>query len=131
MRGIYVTLFDRIRNWAHALRRDATALWLAARSPETPIAAKLVAAAVAAYMFSPIDLIPDFVPIIGMLDDLIIVPLGIALALRLMPGALMEKFRAEAELVDTQPRSWIVAGLIIAAWLLLIVWLSWELLHYS
>lgn len=126
-----MTLLDRVRTWAHALRRDATALWLAARSRETPLAAKLVAAAVAAYVFSPIDLIPDFIPIIGMLDDLIIVPVGIELALRLMPSALMEKFRAEAELVDAQPRSWIVAGVIIAAWLVLILWLSWEFLRYS
>lgn len=125
-----MTLLVTLRGWAHALRRDATAVWLAARSPETPMLAKLVAAAVAAYAFSPIDLIPDFIPILGMVDDLILVPLGIQLVLRLMPAAQMARFRAEAELVDTQPRSWIVAGLIILLWLTVILWLSWELLAY-
>ncbi len=126
-----MTLFERIRGWGHALRRDVTALWLAARSPDTPLLAKLLAAAVAAYAFSPIDLIPDFIPILGMVDDLILIPIGIALALRLMPAELMARFRAEAELVDATPRSWVVAGLILAVWLALIGWLSLELLRYN
>lgn len=125
-----MTLLATVRRWAHDLRRDVTALWLAARSAQTPLAAKLVAAAVAAYAFSPIDLIPDFVPVLGLLDDLILVPLGIKLALHLMPDALMARFRAQAELVDAQPRSWIVAGFILALWALIILWLSWELLAY-
>ena len=126
-----MTLFGRIKGWAHMLRRDATALWLAARSPETPLGAKLVAAAVAAYAFSPIDLIPDFIPVLGMLDDLILVPLGIELALRLMPAELMARFRAEAEVVDAQPRSLVVAGMIILIWLAIIAWLGWEILLYQ
>lgn len=126
-----MTLFGRIKGWAHALRRDATALWLAARSPDTPLAAKLVAALVAAYAFSPIDLIPDFIPVLGMVDDMILVPLGIALALHLMPDALMARFRAEAEVVDALPRSWAVAGVIIALWLVGIAWLGWELTRYQ
>lgn len=126
-----MTLMERIRGWAHALRRDSTALWLAARSPDTPWAAKLVAAAVAAYVFSPIDLIPDFIPVLGMVDDIILVPLGIALALHLMPDELMAQFRAEAEVVDAQPRSWVVAGGIVALWLAGILWLGWELTRYQ
>ncbi|MEQ1688056.1 MAG: DUF1232 domain-containing protein [Sphingopyxis sp.] len=126
-----MTLAQRIGDWAHALRRDATALWIAARSPDTPLGAKIVAAAVAAYAFSPIDLIPDFIPIIGMVDDMILVPLGIALALHLMPDALMTRFRAEAEIIDIRPRSWIVAGAIIALWLAVIMWLGWELTRYQ
>lgn len=105
-------------------------MWLAARSADTPLLAKLVAAAVAAYAFSPIDLIPDFIPIIGMLDDLVLVPLGIQLVLRLMPAEQMARFRAEAERVDAQPKSWIAAGLIVLLWLAIIAWLSWELLAY-
>jgi uncharacterized membrane protein YkvA (DUF1232 family) len=89
-------MLTRIKSWARDLKRDVVALWIAARSPRTPMAAKLVAGAVAAYALSPIDLIPDFIPVLGYLDDLLIVPLGIALAVRLIPAALMVEFRAEA-----------------------------------
>jgi uncharacterized membrane protein YkvA (DUF1232 family) len=126
-----MTLVDRIRAWAHALKRDTLALWIAARSPETPLIAKLVAALVAAYAFSPIDLIPDFIPIIGLLDDIILVPLGIELALRLIPHDLMERFRAEADARDNEPRSLIAAAIVVLLWLAVIVWLSWELLKYQ
>ena len=126
-----MTLLGRIRSWAHALKRDTLALWIAARSSETPLLAKLVAMAVAAYAFSPIDLIPDFIPVIGLLDDLILVPLGIELALRLIPHELMERFRAEAEERDNEPRSLVAGALIFALWLAFILWLSWELLKYQ
>ena len=86
-----------VRAWARRLKRDVVALWIAARDPRTPLAAKLVAGAVAAYALSPIDLIPDFIPILGYLDDLIIVPAGIWLALRLIPASLMMEFRSQAE----------------------------------
>lgn len=126
-----MTLLDRIRSWAHALKRDTLALWIAARSPETPLLAKLVAAAVAAYAFSPIDLIPDFIPIIGLIDDIILVPLGIELALRLIPHDLMERFRAEADAREQEPRSLVTAAVIVALWLAVILWLGWELLKYQ
>ena len=73
-------MLDRLKNWARQLKRDVVALWIAARDPRTPWLAKLVAAAVAGYALSPIDLIPDFIPVLGYLDDLLIVPAGIALA---------------------------------------------------
>jgi len=126
-----MTLLDRIRSWAHALKRDTLSLWIAARSPETPLLAKLVAAAVAAYAFSPIDLIPDFIPIIGLIDDIILVPLGIELALRLIPHDLMERFRAEADAREQEPRSLVTAAVIVALWLAVILWLGWELLKYQ
>lgn len=112
------------------MRRDALAMWIAARASETPIGAKLLAAAVAAYAFSPIDLIPDFIPVLGMLDDIVIVPLGIALALRLMPDELIVRFRAEAEVWSHQPSSIVGALAIVALWLAVIVWISWEALKY-
>lgn len=84
------------QRWARAIERDVVALWIAARDRRTPILAKLVAGAVAAYALSPIDLIPDFVPVLGYLDDLVIVPLGILLAVRLVPAALMQEFRERA-----------------------------------
>ena len=75
-------VFERMRQWARTLRRDVLALYLAARDPRLPWYAKAVAACVAVYALSPIDLIPDFIPILGYLDDLVIVPLGIWLAIR-------------------------------------------------
>jgi uncharacterized membrane protein YkvA (DUF1232 family) len=124
------TLAGRIRDWAHRLRRDTLALWIAARDPETPLAAKIVAMIVAAYAFSPIDLIPDFIPIIGLLDDAILVPLGIALAIRLIPADLMVRFRAEAEAWSRQPSSRVAAVLVILSWAAVLLWLVWEVTRY-
>ncbi|HSJ41056.1 MAG TPA: YkvA family protein [Xanthobacteraceae bacterium] len=85
-----------IREWARSIKRDVIALWLAARDPRVPWHAKVVAGLVAAYALSPIDLIPDFIPIVGYLDDLVIVPAGIMLAVRLIPPAVMSELRIEA-----------------------------------
>ncbi|WP_310200079.1 YkvA family protein [Ancylobacter sp. 3268] len=86
----------RAKQWARALKQDVLALWIAARDPRTPWYAKLVAGAVAAYALGPVDLIPDFVPVLGYLDDLVIVPLGILLVVRLVPAPLMAEYRAAA-----------------------------------
>lgn len=80
--------------------RDARVLWIAARDPRTPVRAKAVAAAVAAYALSPIDIIPDFIPLIGWLDDFIIVPLGVRYAMRLIPPDLLAEFQEKAESSD-------------------------------
>jgi uncharacterized membrane protein YkvA (DUF1232 family) len=87
---------ERLKAWARALKRDVVALWLAARDPRTPLAAKLLAGVVAAYALSPIDLIPDFIPVLGYLDDLLLVPAGIWLVVRLIPAELLAEFRAAA-----------------------------------
>lgn len=87
---------SRLRQWARAVKRDVHALYLAARDPRVPWYAKIAAIAVAAYALSPIDLIPDFIPVIGYLDDLVIVPAGILLAVKLVPPDLMAEFRAAA-----------------------------------
>src|SRR6187455_841485 len=105
-------MLDRAKHWARAIKRDVVALWLAARDPRVPWYAKAVAAAVAAYALSPIDLIPDFVPVLGYLDDLLIVPLGIMLAVRLIPLPLMVEFRAEATRRTGRPRSFAGAAAI-------------------
>ncbi|CAN7339511.1 YkvA family protein [Phenylobacterium sp. LjRoot219] len=110
-------MLARIKAWAARLKRDVVALWLAARDPRTPFAAKAVAALVAAYALSPIDLIPDFVPVLGYLDDLVIVPLGIALAIRLIPRALWAELRETAARRAERPTSRLAAAAILALWL--------------
>lgn len=110
------SLFSRLKAFAGALKRDVVALWIAARDPRTPWHAKALAGAVAAYALSPIDLIPDFVPILGYLDDLLIVPLGVAWAVRLIPLPLMAEFRAKAMTRAHKPKSLIAAGLIVTLW---------------
>lgn len=109
----------RLKDWARRLKRDVVALWLAARDPRTPIGAKLLAGAVAAYALSPIDLIPDFIPVLGYLDDLIIVPAGIWLALKLIPSELMDELRAEAERRGTRPKSRGAMFAIVLVWIAL------------
>jgi len=114
-----------IRDWARRLKRDVVALWLAARDPRVPWTAKAVAGAVAAYALSPIDLIPDFIPVLGLLDDALLVPIGIALALRLIPPPLMAEFRAEAERLAARPRSWAAAAVIVSLWATAIALAAW------
>lgn len=105
-----------MRDWARRIKRDVVALYLAARDPRVPWLAKTVAAFVAAYALSPIDLIPDFIPIIGYLDDVILVPLGILLAVRLVPHALMVAFRIDADLRVSKPISRAGAVTVIVIW---------------
>ncbi len=107
----------RLRDRAFALRRETLALYFALRDPRTPLLARIVAAAVVAYALSPIDLIPDFIPVLGMLDDLILVPLGIALCLRLIPSPVLAEARARASGSVMRPRSYVAAALIVIAWL--------------
>ena len=117
-----------LRVWAKTVERDVIAVWLAARDPRTPWHAKLVALGVAAYALSPIDLIPDFVPVLGYLDDVIIVPLGILLVLKLIPSDLMTEFRAEAAQIEERPKSYGGAAIVVTLWIgtaLLILWLLW------
>jgi len=109
-------MFDRLQQWARSVKRDAVAVWIAARDPRVPWYAKVVAAATAAYALSPIDLIPDFIPVIGYLDDLVIVPLGIALTIRMIPDGLMHEFRAEAARREARPVSVVGALFIVALW---------------
>jgi uncharacterized membrane protein YkvA (DUF1232 family) len=106
---------------ARALRQEIYALYLACRDPRTPLAARIVTACVVAYAFSPIDLIPDFVPVFGYLDDLILVPLGIALALRLIPPEVLSDCRARAGevLAAGKPVSRAAAAVIVVIWVLL------------
>jgi uncharacterized membrane protein YkvA (DUF1232 family) len=111
-------MLDALRRQARALKRETTALFLASHDLRTPWYARIVVACVVAYALSPIDLIPDFVPVLGYLDDLILVPLGIALALRLIPAEVMAESRARADIVGQGPASRVAAGVIVAVWLI-------------
>lgn len=117
------------KHWAKAIKRDAITLWLAARDPRTPWYAKLLAAVVAAYALSPIDLIPDFIPVLGYLDDLIIVPLGIMAVVALVPPDLLTELRAKAAEMAERPVSRITAAIFILIWITAIVfalYLGWR-----
>lgn len=111
------SVLERLKGWARGIKRDVLALWIAARDPRTPLLAKAMAGAVAAYALSPIDLIPDVIPVLGYLDDLLILPLGIMLAVRMIPAPLLAEFRDRAARQAERPTSRIAATLIIALWL--------------
>jgi uncharacterized membrane protein YkvA (DUF1232 family) len=110
-----------LKKRAHALKAETYALYLAVRDPRTPWYAKVLAGAVVAHTFSPIDLIPDFIPVLGYLDDLLITPIGIWLALRMIPPEVMAESRekANAALLEAKPTNWGAAVVIVVIWLIL------------
>ncbi|MBD0270558.1 MAG: DUF1232 domain-containing protein [Acetobacteraceae bacterium] len=121
-------MWRRIKDRARAVRRDVHALWLAARDPRTPWYARAFALAVAAYALSPIDLIPDFVPVLGYLDEVILLPPAILLAIRLVPPEVMAEHRATAAAAQAKPVSRAGAAIIVAVWLAAataLVWWFW------
>jgi uncharacterized membrane protein YkvA (DUF1232 family) len=118
-------MLQDLKRWARRLKRDVHAIYLAARSPRVPWHAKIVAIAVAGYALSPVDLIPDFIPVLGYLDDLIIVPLGIWLVLSLIPEEVMAEYRAIADEAATRPQARLAAMMIIAIWILGTAMLGW------
>ncbi len=120
---------SRLVRWqdrAAALKQDVYALYLAARDRRVPWLAKVFIALVVAYALSPIDLIPDFVPILGYLDDLLLIPIGIAVAVKLIPAAILAEHRAEAARVfaERRPRSWVGAALVLLAWFAVLAWIA-------
>jgi len=116
-------LGQRVGDWARWLRRDVHAIYLSARDPRTPWYAKAWALVIAAYAVSPIDLIPDFIPVLGHLDDVILVPLGVLLAARLIPDDLLEEHRRAAAAMAEKPADWRVGALFIAIWALALAFL--------
>jgi uncharacterized membrane protein YkvA (DUF1232 family) len=126
-----MTAIQRWQQRAKRLRMETYALYLAYRDPRVPWYAKVLAAAVVAYAFSPLDLIPDFVPVLGYLDDLLIVPLGVALALRMIPQDVLDgcRERAQLELGREKPTNWLAAAVVVFLWLLvtaLLIALVWH-----
>jgi uncharacterized membrane protein YkvA (DUF1232 family) len=121
----------RLRAWAEAIKRDVVALYIAGRDPRVPWYVKLAAVAVAAYALSPIDLIPDFIPVLGYLDDVIILPVALLLVIKMIPAPLMAEFRQEAQRRAERPTSRAGAILIVAIWIaafVLAIWAFWPTL---
>ncbi|TBL70387.1 YkvA family protein [Paenibacillus thalictri] len=116
--------FAMLKSKARSIKQNVFVLVFAYRDRRVPWYAKWFAVCVVAYAFSPIDLIPDFIPVLGYLDDLIIVPLGIALALKMIPEPVLADCRVQAEALRKKgkPKNWIAAALFVAVWLLLAVW---------
>jgi uncharacterized membrane protein YkvA (DUF1232 family) len=125
------TMIERAKQWARIVKRDVHALYRAGRDPRVPWYAKVLALCVAGYALSPIDLIPDFVPVLGYLDDVIIVPLGILLVVKLIPPEIMAEHRALAAAAQDRPASRTAAIVIALIWLICIAlagWLCYRLL---
>jgi uncharacterized membrane protein YkvA (DUF1232 family) len=115
----------RLRRWARVLKQDVMALYIAAQDPRVLWHVKLAATAIAAHALSPIDLIPGFIPVLGYLDEVIILPIAIALVIRMIPGPLMVEFRAEARRRSERPVSRMAAAVIIGLWIAAAAFLLW------
>jgi uncharacterized membrane protein YkvA (DUF1232 family) len=114
-----------LRQFAQKLKRETMALYYAARDPRTPLLAKVVVGLVVAYAISPIDLIPDFIPVLGYLDDLVLLPAGIWLALKLIPEPIMEAARAKAQSATERPTSKAAAATVALIWIATAALLTW------
>ena len=121
-------MLNTLKTQAKQLKKHTLTVYFAARDPRTPILVRTLALLVAAYALSPIDLIPDFIPIIGYLDDLILIPMGLALVVRLTPPEVIESARAQAQQASTKPVSYSAAAFVIVVWLI-VMWLfgKWTL----
>lgn len=121
-------MFAALKAQAKQLKQHTLTVYFAARDPRMPLAVRMLALLVAAYALSPIDLIPDFIPVIGYLDDLVLVPLGLALVVRLTPPEIMDDARAKAQQAASRPVSYSAGVVILALWLALawlgIVWFT-------
>ena len=125
-------MLERLKRWAAELKAQVVTLWFCRRHPRTPLSAKLMAALVVAYALSPIDLIPDFIPVLGYLDELFLLPLGIYLTLRLIPVDVVADARVQADgwLAERhgKPRNYWGAALIVLVWLAVAYW-AWTVVR--
>ena len=128
-----MTAGEKLKAWARRIKRDGVTLWFACKSPQTPWYAKTLGAFVVAYALSPIDLIPDFIPVIGYLDDLILVPLGILMLRRLIPEAVLTDCRRQAQAAAYQrkPANWIAGTFIITLWISCAALFTWWIWHLA
>lgn len=121
-----VSLITKLKQYARHLKSEIFVLYHAARDPRTPWYVKLLVVIVVAYAFSPIDLIPDFIPVLGYLDDLILLPIGIALAIKLIPELVLIDCRAHAHahasFLKEKPVNWAAGTVIVILWLIAIIY---------
>ena len=122
------TMAGRLRRWADEITRDVTAIYLARRDPRVPWYAKVLAVCIAAYAVSPIDLIPDFIPILGYADELIILPLGILLVVKMIPADVMAEHRAQAVAALERPSGKTAALAIVGIWCIAAIVAGWAIL---
>ena len=113
-----MSLLAKTKVWARDVKRDVVAVYFAARDPQTPLLARALAVLVAGYALSPIDLIPDFIPVVGYIDDLILVPLGLLLVLKLLPPEVLAESRAKASVARARPKSYATAAVVVCLWVL-------------
>jgi len=113
-----------LKSWAKQLKRQIHVLRFALKDARTPWLPKAIAACVLAYAFSPIDLIPDFIPLLGLLDDVILLPLGIWFALRLIPKEILResKVKADSAMLGSKPKNWTAGIFILVVWIVAIAW---------
>jgi uncharacterized membrane protein YkvA (DUF1232 family) len=120
-----VSFVERLKRWARRLKVEVHALYLAYRDPRVPWYARVFAAVVVGYAFSPIDLIPDPIPVLGYLDDLVLIPLGVALAVRMIPPHVLAECREEAREMTNKPVSRVAAVVVVAVWVVLAALAVW------
>lgn len=116
------TSFWKFRQWSHLLKREGLTLYFAFRHPLTPWYAKIFTAVIVGYLLSPVDLIPDFIPVIGLLDEIVLIPIAVTLALRLLPAPILAECRLRAAATSQKlPRLWLAGLVIILIWLAAII----------
>jgi uncharacterized membrane protein YkvA (DUF1232 family) len=125
-------IFNDLKLKAKRLKKEIKALYLASKRQDVPWYSKLVILLVVGYALSPIDLIPDFIPILGLVDDMILLPMGIALAIKLIPSNIMNECREQSENIfrEGKPKNWVAASIIISIWVLFIIFVLMKLLYY-
>lgn len=123
-------IIGRLKDWARLVKRDVHALYLASRDPRVPWYAKALAVVIAGYALSPLDLIPDFIPVLGYLDDIVLVPIGILLVTRLIPPAILAEHRERARAMQDMPVSQGAAAVIVCIWIAAIALCAWLSYRY-
>ena len=128
---LQTSMISRLRQRARQIKADTYALYLACRHPATPWYVKLLGVCVVAYALSPIDLIPDFIPVLGYLDDLLLVPAGLAIMMRLIPPAVLAECRASASesLAGAKPVSWVAGAVVVTIWIALALGVVWLIIR--
>ncbi|WP_010233685.1 YkvA family protein [Clostridium arbusti] len=128
----FKTWFSIIKQNAKKIKKEIGALYFAYKRPDVPFYAKLVSILVVCYALSPIDLIPDFIPVLGYLDDLILLPLGIAFAVKLIPNDIMNECRQQSENIfnEGKPKNWIAGGIIICIWIIIVSYILTKIIYH-